>query len=50
MGMADSFWISIVLVIVSIYIRLKMKESPLFAKLKAEGNTSVNPLKESFGT
>jgi len=35
-------------VIVSIYIRLKMNESPLFSKLKAEGKTSVNPLKESF--
>jgi MFS family permease len=43
------FWLSIVLVGVSVYIRLKMKESPLFAKLKAENKTSVNPLKESFG-
>ena len=33
---------------VSIYIRLKMAESPLFSKLKAEGKTSINPLKESF--
>jgi MFS family permease len=36
-------------VIVSIIIRLKMKESPLFIKLKEEGKTSTNPLKESFG-
>jgi MFS family permease len=43
------FWISILLVGVSIYIRLKMKESPVFAKLKAEKKTSTNPLKESFG-
>jgi MFS family permease len=43
------FWISIVLVAVSVYIRLKMKESPLFEKLKEENKTSVNPLKESFG-
>src|SRR5436190_14308280 len=43
------FWISIVLVGVSIYIRLKMRESPIFAKLKEEKKTSVNPLKESFG-
>lgn len=43
------FWISILLVAVSIYIRLKMKESPLYAKLKAAKKTSVNPLKESFG-
>jgi MFS family permease len=37
------------LVGVSIYIRLKMSESPLFAALQKEGKTSVNPLKESFG-
>lgn len=43
------FLLSIVLVIVSIVIRLKMQESPLFAKLKKEGKTSSNPLKESFG-
>lgn len=43
------FWISIVLVGVSVYIRLKMQESPIFARLKAEKRTSVNPLKESFG-
>lgn len=43
------FLLSIVLVAVSILIRMKMQESPLFAKLKQEGKTSVNPLKESFG-
>lgn len=43
------FWLSIVLVGVSVYIRLKMSESPLFSKMKAEGKTSTNPLKESFG-
>ncbi|RTL58490.1 MAG: MFS transporter [Sphingobacteriales bacterium] len=47
-GWRIPFLVSIVLVIVSIYIRLRMKESPLFAKLKTEGKTSVNPLKESF--
>ena len=47
-GWRIPFLLSIVLVGVSIYIRLKMKESPLFAKLKDEGKTSVNPLKESF--
>lgn len=47
-GWRYPFWISILLVIVSIYIRMKMNESPLFAKLKHEGKTSVNPLKESF--
>lgn len=47
-GWRFPFWISILLVIVSIYIRLKMEESPLFKKLKSEGKTSKNPLKESF--
>jgi MFS family permease len=48
-GWRYPFLLSIVLVVVSIIIRLKMQESPLFAKLKREGKTSVNPLKESFG-
>ncbi len=47
-GWRYPFWISIILVIVSVYIRLKMEESPLFKRLKASGKTSVNPLKESF--
>lgn len=47
-GWRYPFWISILLVAVSVYIRLKMAESPLFSKLKSEGKTSVNPLKESF--
>lgn len=48
-GWRIPFLISILLVVVSIYIRLKMSESPLFSKLKSEGKVSVNPLKESFG-
>lgn len=48
-GWRIPFLVSIVLVLVSIYIRMKMHESPLFTKLKAEGKTSTNPLKESFG-
>jgi len=48
-GWRYPFLFSILLVIVSVFIRLRMKESPLFAKLKEEGKTSVNPLKESFG-
>jgi len=48
-GWRYPFLLSIVLVGVSIFIRLRMQESPLFAKLKSEGRTSVNPLKESFG-
>lgn len=48
-GWRVPFWISIIMVGVSIVIRMRMKESPLFEKVKAEGKTSVNPLKESFG-
>jgi len=48
-GWRIPFLVSIILVIISIYIRLRMKESPLFEKLKTEGKTSINPLKESFG-
>ena len=43
------FLISIFMVGVSVYIRKNMSESPLFAHAKAEGKTSANPLKESFG-
>lgn len=42
------FIVSILLVGVSIYIRLKMQESPLFVKIKKEGKISSNPLMESF--
>lgn len=48
-GWRYPFLLSIVLVGVSIFIRLRMQESPLFAKLKSEGKASKNPLKESFG-
>jgi MFS family permease len=48
-GWRIPFILSAILVGVSIYIRLRMKESPLFAKLKAEGKISKNPIKESFG-
>ncbi|HEY9487946.1 MAG TPA: MFS transporter [Chryseosolibacter sp.] len=48
-GWRIPFILSAVLVGVSIYIRLRMAESPLFAKIKSEGKLSKNPLKESFG-
>jgi MFS family permease len=47
-GWRIPFLLSILLVGVSIYIRMKMHESPVFSKLKAEGKISSNPLKESF--
>jgi MFS family permease len=47
-GWRIPFLLSAVLVGVSVYIRMKMHESPLFTKIKAEGTISKNPLKESF--
>jgi len=47
-GWRIPFLLSFVLLAVSMYIRLKMKESPLFSKLKSGGKISANPLKESF--
>jgi MFS family permease len=47
-GWRIPFLLSFILLAVSLYIRVKMKESPLFAKLKSSGKTSRNPLKESF--
>lgn len=48
-GWRVPFLLSALLVGVSIFIRLKMKESPMFAKLKSEGKISKNPIRESFG-
>jgi len=42
------FLVSIFLVILSYYIRVRMQESPLFAKEKSAGRLSKNPIKESF--
>lgn len=47
-GWRIPFLLSAILVGVSIYIRLRMAESPLFSKIKSEGKLSKNPLKESF--
>ena len=47
-GWRIPFLVSIFLVLISLYIRLKMKESPIFAQLKASGMTSTQPLKDAF--
>jgi MFS family permease len=49
-GWRVPFLISAVLVLLSIYIRLKLDESPLYAKLKHQGKASRNPALESFGS
>jgi MFS family permease len=48
-GWRIPFLLSILLVAMSLYIRLKLKESPLYASLKSQGKTSIAPLKEAFG-
>src|SRR5256886_1080970 len=47
-GRKYTFLVSIVLLAFSVYIRLKLNESPLFQKMKSEGKTSKSPLKDSF--
>jgi MFS family permease len=47
-GWRVPFLLSAVLVVLSGYIRLKLGESPLFARLKEEGKSSSNPVAESF--
>jgi MFS family permease len=47
-GWRIPFLLSIFLVLISYYIRVRMEESPLFAKAKSAGKLSKNPLTESF--
>ena len=47
-GWRIPFLVSLVLLAVSVWIRLKLNESPLFRAMKAEGKTSKAPLTESF--
>jgi sugar transport protein len=48
-GWRIPFLLSIVLLVVSIWIRLKLQESPLFRKMVDEGKQSKKPLTEAFG-
>ncbi|MDX6612077.1 MAG: hypothetical protein QOD75_1263 [Blastocatellia bacterium] len=47
-GWRIPFIISIFLVGISLYIRLRMKESPIFRQIKSAGMASAQPLKEAF--
>jgi MFS family permease len=48
-GWRIPFLTSIVLLAVSVYIRLKLEESPVFETMRAEGRISRAPIRESFG-
>ena len=47
-GWRIPFLISILLLITSVYIRLKLNESPVFTRMKASGKASKSPLRDSF--
>ncbi len=49
-GWRVPFILSILLLAISYYIRVRLRESPLFAALKESGRTSRAPIQESFGT
>ncbi len=47
-GWRIPFLLSLILLVFSVYIRLKLNESPLFTQMKAEGKASKSPLTDSF--
>src|SRR5215510_4177666 len=47
-GWRIPFLVSIILVMISLYIRLKMRESPIFDQIKSTGMSSAAPLKDAF--
>jgi len=48
-GWRIPFLLSAILLVVSVWIRLKLNESPVFLRMKAEGRQSKHPLTEAFG-
>jgi len=49
-GWRIPFVLSLALVGLSFYIRLQLGESPLYARLKAQGGASISPIRESFNS
>ena len=49
-GWRIPFLVSIFLVLVSLFIRLRLRESPLFQHMKTAGTTSKAPITDSFGS
>ena len=47
-GWRIPFWVSVILLVFSVYIRLKLEESPVFQRMKSEGRGSKAPLTDSF--
>jgi len=49
-GWRIPFLLSAILVVMALYIRLRLQETPLFARLKEQGKSSSSPWRESFGS
>src|ERR1700752_4894717 len=49
-GWRIPFLLSVILLGISVYIRLKLQESPIFAEIKSQGRASKTPLRDSFFT
>jgi MFS family permease len=47
-GWRVPFWVSLALLAFSVYIRMKLNESPVFRRMKEENRASKHPLTESF--
>jgi MFS family permease len=47
-GWRIPFLLSLVLVAISLYIRLKLRESPIFSAIKSSGKASLQPLTDAF--
>src|SRR5881296_3444595 len=47
-GWRIPFVLSLLMVAIAIYIRLKLQETPIFQAIKAKGQTSTNPWREAF--
>ncbi|MDQ6673730.1 MAG: MHS family MFS transporter [Chloroflexota bacterium] len=48
-GWRVPFLLSALLVAIALYIRVRLRETPLFSRLKAAGNASTNPTRDSLG-
>jgi MFS family permease len=48
-GWRIPFLLSAILVVMALYIRLRLQETPLFERLKNQGKSSTSPWRESFG-
>lgn len=48
-GWRIPFVLSVLLLVLSLYIRLKLEESPVFKRMKQEGRASKNPIKDTLG-